>query len=356
MNETIHDATPSSLTTDRLRELLPGLLANERDGLVAFLIHLAEFDARRGWEDLNYPSLWDFCARELKLQKSCIYRRTNAARVIQRFPRTIDLLRSGAVTMTTLVVLKDVLTDLNAESVLARAEWKSKEEVEAIAAELAPKAAPAPMIRRLPTPATSAVAAPSQATPARSIDEPAAHASEVTSAATPTRIEAVALDGANYSFRGVANQEFTDKLRRAQEILSHAVPNGDPIQVLSRALDLLIEQHAKTVAEPVRPRAEKRAATTANVTGKRSRHIPAAIARAVRRRDEGCCSFKLPDGTRCGSRWKLELDHIKSFALGGESTLENLRLACGAHNAVHARRTFGNDVVARHRPKETRTQ
>lgn len=170
--------------------------------------------------------------------------------------------------------------------------------------------------------------------------------------------EAVALDGTNYSFRGVANQEFTDKLRRAQEILSHAVPNGDPIQVLSRALDLLIEQHAKSVAEPVRARAAKTTASVpaaASVTPKRSRHIPAAIARAVRRRDEDCCSFTLPDGTRCGSRWKLELDHIKPFALGGESTLENLRLACGAHNLVHARRTFGDDVAARHRPKESRT-
>ena len=177
----------------------------------------------------------------------------------------------------------------------------------------------------------------------------------------PTRIEATALDGANYSFRGVANQEFTDKLRRAQEILSHAIPNGDPIQVLTRALDLLIEQHAKTLAEPLRARALKTTATasvptTETATHERSRHIPADIARAVRRRDGDCCSFLLSDGTRCASRWKLELDHIKSFALGGESTLENLRLACGAHNALHARRTFGAEIAARRRRTEARTR
>ena len=197
------------------------------------------------------------------------------------------------------------------------------------------------MIRKLPTAVASAPALPLD------VSEPAVVPMELVASqpTPPARIEATALDGALYAFRGVANQEFTDKLRRAQEILSHAVPNGDPIQVLSRALDLLIEQHAKTLAEPARPRAKKRVTTAP--TEKTSRHIPAAIARAVRRRDEDCCSFVLADGTRCASRWKLELDHVIAFALGGKSTVENLRVACGAHNSLHARRTFGDDVGRR---------
>ena len=195
----------SAIATERLRELLPSLLGNERDGLATFLIHLAEFDRRRGWEELNYATLWDFCERELRLQKSCIFRRANAARVIQRFPRAIERLRSGAVTMTTLVVLKDVLTEANSEVVLSKAEWKSKDDVEAIAAELAPKPAPKPMIRRLP--AAGATAAPT------AVMEQALLASDLAPVAMPRvelprdepkpRVEATALDGVDYAFRGV---------------------------------------------------------------------------------------------------------------------------------------------------------
>ena len=40
-------------------------------------------------------------------------------------------------------------------------------------------------------------------------------------------------------------------------------------------------------------------------------HIPIAIERAVRTRDGDRCTFVLADGSRCGSRWKTELDRQK---------------------------------------------
>ena len=58
-------------------------------------------------------------------------------------------------------------------------------------------------------------------------------------------------------------------------------------------------------------------------------------------RDGGRCTFTAPDGTRCGSRWKLELDHVWPKALGGPSTVEGLRLRCRAHNLLHAEEIFG---------------
>ena len=76
------------------------------------------------------------------------------------------------------------------------------------------------------------------------------------------------------------------------------------------------------------------------VPGSRSRYIPAAVRREVWRRDQGCCSYVDPhSGRRCGSRYRLEIDHIVPFALGGGTEPANLRVRCrGHHRLRHAQR------------------
>jgi len=74
---------------------------------------------------------------------------------------------------------------------------------------------------------------------------------------------------------------------------------------------------------------------------KRNRRYPAAVTRAVFLRDGKQCTYVSPDGLRCGARRCLELDHIEPWAVGGESTIENSRLRCRAHNQRHARQYFG---------------
>jgi len=79
---------------------------------------------------------------------------------------------------------------------------------------------------------------------------------------------------------------------------------------------------------------------------KRRRHYSAAVARAVFLRDEKQCTYVSPDGRRCSARWRLELDHIEPAAVGGEATMENLRLRCRAHNQWYARQYFGRFRVS----------
>ena len=76
------------------------------------------------------------------------------------------------------------------------------------------------------------------------------------------------------------------------------------------------------------------------VPGPRSRYIPVAVRREVWRRDQGCCSYvDRHSGRRCGSRYRLEIDHVVPFALGGATELSNLRLRCSAHHRLrHAHR------------------
>jgi 5-methylcytosine-specific restriction endonuclease McrA len=67
----------------------------------------------------------------------------------------------------------------------------------------------------------------------------------------------------------------------------------------------------------------------------RSRYVPVAVKREVWRRDQGCCSYvHRHSGRRCGSRYRLEIDHVIPFALGGATEPWNLRLRCRAHHKL----------------------
>ncbi|MGB8932333.1 MAG: HNH endonuclease signature motif containing protein, partial [Anaeromyxobacteraceae bacterium] len=79
----------------------------------------------------------------------------------------------------------------------------------------------------------------------------------------------------------------------------------------------------------------------------RSRHINAAVRREVWIRDEGRCQFRLESGEVCGSTHRLQYDHVHPFALGGESSAANLKLACAAHNLLAARRVYGDELMDR---------
>src|SRR6478609_4473459 len=85
--------------------------------------------------------------------------------------------------------------------------------------------------------------------------------------------------------------------------------------------------------------------STSNPNPTPKRHVPAAVARAVFQRDGRQCSYVAPDGRRCSARRCLELDHVDPWAVGGESTIENLRLRCRAHNQHYARQYFGKSRV-----------
>ena len=54
---------------------------------------------------------------------------------------------------------------------------------------------------------------------------------------------------------------------------------------------------------------------------KRSRYIPKAIRRAVRKRDGNKCR-------QCGCRTQLQFDHRWPFSKGGKHTVDNLQLLC----------------------------
>jgi 5-methylcytosine-specific restriction endonuclease McrA len=127
-----------------------------------------------------------------------------------------------------------------------------------------------------------------------------------------------------------------EKIRRAQELLGHTVAPEAIADVIDRALDQLIVALEKRKHGLHRKPRGVRARTS-----HRARHIPADVRAAVYKRDGGVCTFVSDDGKRCGCRHALQYDHIVAVADGGESTADNLRLRCPAHNQLEAERRFG---------------
>ena len=128
-----------------------------------------------------------------------------------------------------------------------------------------------------------------------------------------------------YKIQVTVSGKTVDRLRRVQDLMRHTVPDGDPAAIIDRALMLLLEHLERTkLALTDRPRAGRS-------SRRRSRHIPAAVRRAVWRRDGGQCTFVGPQG-RCTERGFLEFHHVDPHALGREARMENIRLRCRAHN------------------------
>ena len=138
------------------------------------------------------------------------------------------------------------------------------------------------------------------------------------------------LGGDRYLVRVMLSHDGHEKLERARALLRHQIPNADPAAVIERALTTLVEQLQKTRhASTLRPRAQ---ATTAPST---SRHVPAAVKRAVWARDDGRCAF-VGANSRCHESGFLEFHHVVPFSAGGATDIENLQLRCRAHNAYEA--------------------
>jgi len=163
-------------------------------------------------------------------------------------------------------------------------------------------------------------------------------------AAPEARARLVPIATGRYSLQVGIPQSTHDKLRHAQDLLSHQIPSGDIAQVLERALDALIERLEKQkFAATDQPR------TPREPSVKATRHIPAHVKRAVRVRDQNQCTFVGTSGRRCSSRRFLEFDHVVEVSRGGEATVDGIRLRCRAHNQFTAAQALGAELVSARR-------
>ena len=148
-----------------------------------------------------------------------------------------------------------------------------------------------------------------------------------------------------------ADPELHAKLREAQALLRHQVPDGDPARIIDLALTtLLSEVKRRKFAQTSRPRSQP-GGSRKTVGPDASRHIPAAIKRAVVARVDEGCGYVSPEGRRCGSREFLEFEHTRPWALFHRHRAGEIELRCRAHNQYAAQREYGRPHMDRCRTR-----
>jgi hypothetical protein len=165
-------------------------------------------------------------------------------------------------------------------------------------------------------------------------------------AGTPAPAAVVPLSPDRYKLQLTINGETLERLRLATDMLGHAIPSGDGAAVIDRALRALLAELARMrFADTAAPRAADGTApmqTRSDRVKKRAtRHVPAAVKRAVWVRDLGRCSFVGQSGHRCNERRFVEFHHVDPYALGGDATVDGIQLRCRPHNDYEGRIYFG---------------
>jgi hypothetical protein len=327
--------TPTHLSDQSLLRELKSLVAQDRATTALLIAHLGEVDARRLYAPAGYPSMFEWCVRELHFSEDTAYKRIQVARAARQFPAVHGMLADGRLHLTAVVFLAPRLSADNVDDLLAAAAHQSKAQIEQLLAE------------RFPQPDLPTLVTPLAPPPANSrlVPEPAKlRPTEQPAPASEPRPRVAPLAPQRFAVQFTMDQATHDDLLYAQALLGHAVPNGDVAQVFSRALKTLIAKlEQQKFAKTERPRPCR--------ASENARQIPAEVKRTVWERDGGQCTFVAENGHRCEARTRLEFDHVEPVSQGGHPTVQGLRLRCRAHNQFAAEQAFGRDFMdAKRRP------
>jgi hypothetical protein len=320
----------------------------ERRATAQLIAAIAELDARRLYLGEGCSSLFTYCTQVLHLSEHAAYGRIEAARATRRFPVILQMLADGAVTVTTVRLLAPSLTLENHLEVLKCATHKSKREIEEVVARLRPRPDVSPTVRKLPPPrpaAATVIAMPDRVPVAAAVDHDPDRNACTVPPPVPSKPVVTPLAPERYKIQFSVGRETYEKLRRVQNLMRHSVPNGDPAVIVDRALTVLLaELERAKLGRTKRPKPTRSSRTD-------TRHIPAAVKRAVWKRDGAQCAFTGARG-RCAERGRLEFHHVKPYGVGGEAVEENIELRCAAHNKHEAELFFAprDPLMVREKP------
>ena len=361
----------SHISHDALLQDIKTLDERDRKTTAVLLSRVAEVEERRLFLREGFPSMHAYCIQGLHWCEGTTSRRIYAARAARALPILFDAIADGRLHLTGVLMLAKYLNSGNVAELVAAATHRSKAEIQQLIAERFPQPdlpeflqnlAPPPPLERPggqhspenagdamgraqePSPENAHAAAPPTGP---SVPQPALQHSPENAAPRAPRVTPLAPQ--RFGLQVTLDQETHDLLRRAQALMSHQVRAGEILPVLNGALRCFVAQLEKQKYAATRcPRPSK--------PGSSSRHIPAAVKRAVRERDGDRCAFVSDNGHRCSERARLQFDHIEPVSPGGAATVENVRLVCRAHNQWAAEREFGVEFMEQKRAEARHTR
>jgi hypothetical protein len=191
------------------------------------------------------------------------------------------------------------------------------------------------------------------------LDAGQTHAPAAAASAPPVcRTVVEPLSPGRYKVQFMASAELRNKLEKLIALMGSQAPQGDLAAVIEQAVTEKLERLEARRFGTTRAHRKGSAETEEAEAGPSpsSRHIPAAVQRAVRERDGNRCRYVDDKGRRCPERKRnrLQFHHRHPFGLGGDHSVLNIRLMCRAHNDYLAACDYGREAMARHRRPRSR--
>jgi hypothetical protein len=184
-----------------------------------------------------------------------------ATRLVEQFPEVVEPLRDGRLCMSSVIELAKVITEVNRADVLPKFFDKSRQEAKQVAAEIRPAE-----VVPVRTVVTSGRASSTVELELIGVSPGTARAQGGRPGAPAPRTVVEPLTRQESRMHVTVSPAFLSLLKKARAGQSHVQPGATDEQVLTAALELLIEKQ------------EKRKAS-----------VPAKVKREVRARDQGKC-------------------------------------------------------------------
>ena len=263
------------------------LVREERETLANILRQLREIERRRLY--CGHPSLHVYVVKELKYTDDEACRRVAAMRTFREVPEIECEVLKGDLSMTHIGIARSIFTSEKKKGRPFTPE-KKLEVFEAISG-LSTRQA------------KRAVLEFAEEVPAR-------------------RDEIKPLAGDQNLAKFALSDETLAKIEKFKGRTAHKNPNPSMDELISQMADLALEL-TNPAKEPKR---------------KVKKDTAAAVSRTIWQRDDGLC-------TKCSSEYAIQEDHRLPESMGGEYSVENMRLLCRSCNQRAAIEKFGQDKM-----------
>jgi 5-methylcytosine-specific restriction endonuclease McrA len=355
-------------TNQELLSTLKLQVENERKLLMEILYSLQEVEARSLLLAIGYPDLYTFAMKELGYSSGSAYRRISAMRLLKSVPEAAPKLESGELGLENASQAQSYFRKEDRHRKEQGLETLSLNEKLEVVSELFNKSTREG--QRILTERSPEIMTPTEKL--KPLPEQKTLIQFVASAELVRKLEELKNLLAHQNFEGrmdvlidqladiALNKYKPASVSKSASVSKAASPSqptsnskADPVcetfpsssspqasklspQVFSPATEASTSSTLETSAET--PASGMTSPKEKTSPSKRSRYIPAKIRRQVLLRDQqNGCTYKDPKtGRICGTRHGLQLDHIMPFSWGGEHSVDNLTLKCGAHNRFRA--------------------
>jgi hypothetical protein len=138
------------------------------------------------------------------------------------------------------------------------------------------------------------------------------------------------------------SKEQWEEIENAKDVISHSIPGGELTEVLTYCARFTRSKKDSSIpvnGDESLPSMEVK-----------QRQSQGGVSRAARRfvfqRDK-TCRHRHADGNFCGSRYQLQVDHKISRWKGGRHNVANLQILCGLHNRLKYEREIADNTDSR---------